>query len=204
MSRLGRIFGPLASLGTERVEKAGLRERRKSLLADLRGDVLEVGAGAGLNLDHYPPGVRLVLVEPDPYSRRRLQALVDASEREATVIAARAEELPLPDGSFDAVVSTLVLCSVGDLEAALGEIRRVLRPDGRLVLIEHVRGQGARAVLQELVAPASRLLLSCSPNRRTAEAVRAAGFELVEEPFELRGSPAWTRPAVQGNAARTG
>ena len=200
--RLGRLFAALYDRGARRAEEAGLRERRRTLLAGLEGDVLEIGAGTGLNLEHYPTGARLVLLEPDPHMRRRLEERLAASGLDAEVDGAAAEALPFPDGSFDAVVATLVLCSVSDLPRALAEIRRVLRPGGRLLLIEHVRGEGGRAVLQEAVAPASRILFCCSPNRRTAEAVRATGFELVEEPFELEGSPAWTRPAFQGVAVK--
>jgi ubiquinone/menaquinone biosynthesis C-methylase UbiE len=199
---VGRLFAALYDRGARRVEDAGMRDRRARLLADLEGDVLEVGAGTGLNLDHYPQGSRLVLTEPDPHMRRRLVERLAGSGREATVVDAAAEDLPFPDASFDAVVSTLVLCSVGDLPRALAEIRRVLRPEGRLLLIEHVRGEGGRAVLQQAIAPASRLLCSCSPDRRTADAIRAAGFELAEEPFALVGGAPWTRPAIQGVAVR--
>lgn len=184
------------------MEDRGLRERRAALLATLHGDVLEVGAGTGLNLEHYPHDVRLVLVEPEPAMAARLTDRLASSNREATLVEASAEALPFADGSFDAVVSTLVLCSVRSLPGALGEIRRVLRPGGRLALIEHVRGSGRTAVLQEVVAPASRLLLSCSPNRRTVEAVRSAGFDLTETPFELAGSAPWTHPAMVGIAVR--
>jgi ubiquinone/menaquinone biosynthesis C-methylase UbiE len=184
------------------MEDRGLRERRAQLLGGLHGDVLEIGAGTGLNLDHYPDGVRLVLVEPEPAMAARLAERLAASNREATMLESTAEALPFPDGSFDAVVSTLVLCSVRSLPDVLGEIRRVLRPGGRLALIEHVRGEGGTAALQEVVAPASRLLFACAPNRRTAEAVRAAGFDFEETPFELAGSPWWTRPAVLGFAVR--
>jgi ubiquinone/menaquinone biosynthesis C-methylase UbiE len=200
--RLGRLLAAVYDRGSRRAEDAGLRRRRADLLRELHGDVLEVGAGTGLNLEHYGPEVRLVLAEPDPHMRRRLVQRLAASGRDAEVVEAAAEDLPFEDGSFDAVVCTLVLCSVQDLHGALSEIRRVLRPGGKLALLEHVRGEGARAALQEVVAPASRLLLTCSPNRRTAEAVRAAGFRLAEEGFELEGSSPWTRPAIQGTAIR--
>jgi ubiquinone/menaquinone biosynthesis C-methylase UbiE len=199
---LGRLFAAFYDRGARRAEEAGLREQRRTLLADVDGDVLEVGAGTGLNLDHYPAGARLVLLEPDPHMRRKLAERVSESARKAEIVAAPAEALPFPDQSFDAVVTTLVLCSVSDLGSALAEIRRVLRVGGRLYLIEHVRGQGRQAVVQDVIAPASRLVLSCSPNRRTAQAVRAAGFELEEEPFRLLGGALWVRPAIRGVALK--
>jgi ubiquinone/menaquinone biosynthesis C-methylase UbiE len=199
---LGRFLAAVYDRGARRVEEAGLAERRRALLASLEGDVLEVGAGTGINLEHYPDGARLVLLEPDPHMRRRLEERLVSSGRRAEIVAAPAETLPFSDASFDAVVSTLVLCSVGDLERALLEIRRVLRPDGRLALIEHVRGEGPRALLQEVIAPPSRLLLACSPNRRTADAIRAASFAFEPETFDLKGGPPWTKPAVQGFAIR--
>jgi ubiquinone/menaquinone biosynthesis C-methylase UbiE len=198
----GRLLAAAYDRGARRIDDHGLRARRAELLRDLRGDVLEIGAGTGLNLEHYPPGVRLVLAEPEPAMAERLRERLAAAGRQAEIVEATAEELPFPDTSFDAVVSTLVLCSVRSPRAALAETRRVLRPGGRLALIEHVRGHGGTAALQEAVTPASRLLLSCSPNRRTAEAVRAAGFDLEEAPFELAGSARWTRPAIQGLAVR--
>jgi len=109
---LSRFFAATYDRGLRRAEDAGLRDRRARLLAGLEGDVLEVGAGTGLNLEHYPAGVRLVLAEPDPYMRRLLVDRLGESSREATVVEATAEALPFGDNSFDAVVSTLVLCSV--------------------------------------------------------------------------------------------
>jgi ubiquinone/menaquinone biosynthesis C-methylase UbiE len=199
---LSRFFAATYDRSARRVEEAGLAERRARLLGGLEGDVLEVGAGTGLNLEHYPQNVALVLTEPDPNMRRRLAERLAETGCEATLVEATAEELPFPAASFDAVVSTLVLCSVRDLAQALAEVKRVLRPDGQLLLIEHVRGEGGRAVLQEAIAPASRVLFSCSPDRRTADAIRNAGFELDHEPFELVGGAAWTKPAIQGIAVK--
>jgi ubiquinone/menaquinone biosynthesis C-methylase UbiE len=198
----GRLFAALYERGAARMEDAGLRERRRTLLEPLAGDVLEVGAGTGLNLDHYPQAVRLTLLEPDPHMRRRLEERAARLGDPVEVVAGIAESLPFPDASFDAVVSTLTLCSVRDAGLAVAEARRVLRPGGRFLLLEHVRGEGARALLQDVLALPSRLLMQCSPNRRTADAVRAAGFALDEERFELVGSAPWTRPAFQGVAIR--
>ena len=179
-----------------------MADRRARLLGGLDGDVLEIGAGTGLNLEHYPRNIRLVLTEPDPNMRRRLAERLAETRRNATILDAAAEKLPFPADSFDAVVSTLVLCSVRDLPQALAEIKRVLRRKGGLLLIEHVRGDGGRAVVQEIIAPATRLLFSCSPDRRTAQSIRAAGFALDHEPFELVGAAPWTKTAIQGVAVK--
>ena len=135
-----RVFAALYDMFNKGSEAAGMREERRQLLAGAEGVTIEVGAGTGLNLDHYPQAVtRLVLAEPDRHMRRRLRRRVDALDRAAEVIDASAERLHFPDATFDTAVVTLVLCSVPNQEVALAEIARVLRPDGRLLFIEHVR-----------------------------------------------------------------
>ena len=141
--------------------------------------MLEIGAGTGLSFPYYRRDVDIVAIEPDPYmllrARRRAAALKLAVEFHA----APAEALPFPDGSFDAVVCTLVLCTVADPLRALGEIRRVLKPDGTYRFIEHVRGHGFQALAQDAVTPIWRRLgAGCHPNRRTLETIRAAGFRI--------------------------
>jgi ubiquinone/menaquinone biosynthesis C-methylase UbiE len=199
---LARLFAALYDRGAGPAEAAGLRERRSRLLADLTGDVLEIGAGTGINVEHYPSSASVVLLEPDPHMRRRLDERLAASDRSLQVVEGSAEALPFPDASFDAVVVTLVLCSVAHLDRALAEIRRVLRPGGRLLLIEHVRGEGKLGTAQDVIAPVSRLLISCAPNRRTADAVRAAGFDLAEEQFRIEAAAPWVRPGIVGVAVR--
>ena len=188
----------------EPVERAGLRERRRRLLGELGGEVLEVGAGTGLNVPAYGRASRVVALEPDPAMRRELEKKLPHARVPVEISAGNAEALPFPDDSFDAVISTLVLCSVADQRQALAEIGRVLRPGGRLVLIEHVRGDGLLGAAQDALAPLHRLIAGgCSPNRRTAAAVRDAGFELDEERFPLAGNPnVLTRPAFAAVATR--
>lgn len=156
-------------------ERGEVGDRRAALLADVAGDVLELGGGTGANLEHYGPDVRLVVTEPDTHMRRLLARKAPT----ASLVAAVAERLPFRAGSFDAVVSTFVLCSVREPGKALAEVARVLRPGGRLVVFEHVRVDGLTGRCQDLITPGTRLLCgNCHPNRRTVAAIAAAGFDV--------------------------
>ena len=113
---------------------------RRALVSLARGSVLELGAGTGLNLDLYPDGLdRLVMAEPEPNMVKRLEQRRERLGRRAEIVRAAAEALPFADDTFDTVVSTMVLCTVPDPTRALDEVRRVLRPDGSLLFVEHVR-----------------------------------------------------------------
>jgi SAM-dependent methyltransferase len=128
------LYDPFLALG----ERRGMADRRRALLAGAEGRVLELGAGTGLNVPHYPAAVReLVLSEPEPAMRAALERRVARAGHAAQVGPAPAEALPFADDSFDTVVSTMVLCTVHDLAAAIAETQRVLRPGGRLLFIEH-------------------------------------------------------------------
>src|SRR3954471_4293375 len=162
-------------------ELAGMRRRRRRLLAPARGRVVEIGAGTGLNLRHYPDGLEaLTLVEPDPGMRRRLAKRVRRSGRDARLLGASAEQLPLADHSVDTVVATLVLCTVDDPQRALDEIARVLRPDGELLFVEHVRAQSPWLARWpgRLRGAQRRFARGCRCNRATVELMRAGGFEV--------------------------
>lgn len=183
----------------------GTLERRRELLRSASGRVLELGAGNGLNLPHYPQSVTEVLAsEPDPYMRKRLALAVGSAPRPARILPTPAESVPLEDSSVDTVVATLVLCSVRDLPGSLSEAHRVLRPGGRLLLYEHVRSRDDRvARWQDLVdRPWGYMAAGCHPNRDTEAATEAAGFRLEEvDRFDLPGPP-WMRPHVLANAVR--
>jgi ubiquinone/menaquinone biosynthesis C-methylase UbiE len=188
------------------VEHAVLGERRAALLACLGGQVLELGAGTGANLPHYRDADRVTAAEPDPAMRRRLTGKLGQAAVPVRVVADPAESLGYPAASFDAVVSTCVLCSVTDPDRALREVRRVLRRDGQLLLIEHVRGPGRLGRWQDRLAPLwSRWAVGCHPNRDTEAALRAAGFAILRretfEPF-----PRWTltRPWLEAVAVPAG
>jgi ubiquinone/menaquinone biosynthesis C-methylase UbiE len=185
-------------------ERGGLTEQRRALLCAARGRVLEVGAGTGLNVPHYPSGVEeLILAEPDDAMRRRLVRRVGGR---ASVVAARAEQLPVADASVDTVVSTFVLCTVDDPQAALREIVRVLRPDGQLLLIEHVRAESARrAALQRLLRrPWAAFARGCRCDQPTQTLLRAAGFRVELRPASWGGLPPILAPVVAGRAFAAG
>ncbi len=170
-----RIYDPFLAWG----ERAGMRMLRRAVLADATGDVLEIGAGTGLNLEAYPAGLTsLTLAEPEPSMVARLQHAAASRTRPPAVIAAGAESLPFDDASFDTIVSTLVLCTVADLKRSLVEIRRVLRPGGQLLLIEHVRADSAALSRWQdrLHRPWLAFGYGCNCNRDTRGALADAGF----------------------------
>jgi SAM-dependent methyltransferase len=185
---------------------AEIGDHRRRLLAGLSGRVLEVGAGNGLNFPHYPATVTQVLaVEPEPYLRRLALAAARQAPVPMRVVAGTAEALPVPDGTVDAVVASLVLCTVADPDQALAEIGRVLRPGGTLRFYEHVRADDPRLApwQDRLERPWGWLAGGCHPNRDTVAAITAAGFRVVElDRFDLRAMPPLARPHVLGVAER--
>jgi ubiquinone/menaquinone biosynthesis C-methylase UbiE len=173
------VFAALYDSVNASMERRWMGLRRRRLLAGASGVVLEIGGGTGANLPHYRDVDRVVVAEPDPFMRKRLGPKLGDARVPVEVSAAGAEELPFPDGSFDTAVSTLVLCTVPDQESALVEVRRVLRPGGRLLFIEHVRATGSTARWQDRIEPLWRRLLGgCHPNRDTVAAIEEAGFEI--------------------------
>lgn len=143
------------------------------------GRLLMIGIGPGTDLLFLPPAVTSVAaVEPEAKFRRMASALASRHSIAVDIVDGVAESIPFPDNSFESVHVGLVLCSVDDVAASLDEIRRVLAPGGRLVVLEHVRGEGAMGRFQDLIArPWSWLASGCHPNRRTVDAIAAAGFD---------------------------
>jgi ubiquinone/menaquinone biosynthesis C-methylase UbiE len=180
-------------------EDACVGSWRQELLDEARGRVLEIGAGTGLNLPRYGACLsEIVLCEPDANMRRKLEDRLRAVRPSVPVaiVGAEAEGLPFPDGSFDTVVSTLVLCSVKDPAQTLREVRRVLRPGGRLLFLEHVADDDpGREAWQRRIEPVwKRVAGNCHLRRRTCVSMRDAGFRF--ERFE-RESMTKALPFVQ-------
>lgn len=191
-------------------EKAGLRSIRAELLRSATGRTLEIGAGTGLNLEHFPDAVtELVLAEPDPHMSKRLRRRLEARPRPAAgveMVDAEAEQLPFEDASFDTVVVTLVLCSARDPRRAVEEIRRVLRPGGAFLYIEHVRDDEGtrRGRWQDRLCPLwAGLMGGCHPNRDSGRLVSEAfGVpEPVKGTFPGSGT-ALLKPLIDGIVRR--
>ena len=203
MSLRWTILAPAYDRMSRSSEEAGLGELRQGLLGEAAGRVLEIGAGTGVNLPHYGRGIEwLVLTDPEPPMLRRLQRVAHEHAPDAQVLLAPAEDLPFEDDSFDAVVSTLVLCGVDDQPRALREARRVLRPGGSLLFIEHVRSDDpSLARFQDRMNWLNRLVAGCECNRRTLSAIEAEQFEVSHvEQTDTPKAPKFVRPLIVGSA----
>jgi ubiquinone/menaquinone biosynthesis C-methylase UbiE len=166
-------------------EQRGATEHRRRLLEGLRGTAVEIGAGHGLNFPHYPSEVsEVVAIEPEPTLRSQAETAAQSAPVPIRVMAGVADELPVADASADAVVASLVLCSVPDQLQALTDIRRVLRPGGELRFYEHVvpRCQPKRLLLQVIDRSGlwPTIAGGCHPARDTTEAIMQAGFDIEE------------------------
>jgi SAM-dependent methyltransferase len=199
-SRTGAtLYNPVLWFG----EKLGMAARRHALLAEARGAVLEIGAGTGLNLPHYPTGLeQLVLAEPGVRMGERIDLDRAPAGVPTRVERAPAEELSFEDGSFDTVVSTLVLCTVGDPQRAVAEVARVLRPGGRLLFLEHVRAEkGWRRSMQQRSARAwAGFADGCQCDRPTPETIESRLRIESLDRGSWRGMPAIVKPLVWGRA----
>jgi len=194
------IYEPILWLG----ERRGMAARRARLLAGVRGRVLEIGAGTGLNLRHYPAtGIEaLVLAEPATAMAAKIDLGRFSGEAPVSVVNAPAERLPFPADSFDTVVSTMVLCTVTDPEQSLAEISRVLRPGGKLLFCEHVESDGRAlgAAQRRLAGPWAAFAEGCRCDRRTIETIDRKMKLGVTERESWRGMTPLVRPLVLGSA----
>jgi ubiquinone/menaquinone biosynthesis C-methylase UbiE len=203
MSLRKKFFAATYDSFSRKSEEAGLRAMRHGLLAEAGGSVLEIGAGTGANLAHYNGHLEsLVFTEPESAMLRRLQAKARDEAPLAKILRAPAEDLPFEDASFDTVVSTLVLCGVDDQARSVREIRRVLKPGGRLLFLEHVRSDDpALARFQDRMNWLNRLVVQCDCNRPTLSTIEAAGLTVSElEQTELPKAPKFVRPLIVGTA----
>lgn len=195
----GLTYEPFLALG----ERRGMRDRRRRLLAAASGRVLEIGAGTGLNLPHYPPGVDVVVTEPIAGMRARLERRAADGGVAASVVAAGADDLPFPDDSFDTVISTMVLCTVPDPRVAITEVRRVLKPGGRLLFIEHVLANSPRLSRwqRRLAEPWAAFADGCRCDRDTLAHLEAAGMRISDvREDSWNGMPAIVGPLAIGQA----
>jgi SAM-dependent methyltransferase len=160
-----------------------LGDVRREFLGGLDGELAEIGAGNGPTFRHLRPGTVVHAIEPNPYFHKRLAAEARRRGVDLVLHPVSAERIDLPDGSVDAVVSSLVLCTVEDPAAVLAEVRRILRPGGRFVFLEHVAarpGTAVRRVQRAVARPWRWLFEGCHTGRDTLQTIRAAGFTSVD------------------------
>jgi SAM-dependent methyltransferase len=200
------VFGALYDRIMRRGEERSMGRRRGELVANARGRTLEIGAGTGANIPHYPDDVEeLILAEPFEPMRRRLERKLDESGRSARTLDASAETIPLETQSLDTVVSTLVLCTVDFPDRALAEVARVLRPGGQLLFIEHVRSHSPRVARWQdrLETPWRHFGAGCRCNRDTIASITAAGFSTEHEDARWKGVPPIVAALVIGRAVKS-
>jgi SAM-dependent methyltransferase len=181
-----------------------LQPHKRRLLADLPDTVVELGSGVGANLRYLAPGSTLIAIEPNPAMHRRLRRAAGRRGVRVDLRAAPAERTDLADASTDVVVSSLVLCTVRDVDRVLAEVRRVLRPGGRFLFLEHVaapEGTALRRLQRRVRAPWGWCFEGCSCERDLAAAIRSAGFSRVEiEAYRLRSPFLPFNPQIAGVA----
>lgn len=199
------LFAALYDRMMRRGEQGRMGRRRGELIGTANGRTLEIGAGTGANIPHYPDDLdELILAEPFEPMRRRMARKLSESGRAASTLDASAEAIPLAEGSLDTVVSTLVLCTVDFPDRALAEVARVLRPGGQLLFIEHVRSHSPRLARWQdrLETPWRRFGAGCRCNRDTIASIAAAGFSTEHEHEHWQGVPPIVAPLVFGRAVR--
>lgn len=190
-----------------RLDQAGMAEKRTRLVGDLQGRVLEIGCGTGRMFAHYPQNARVTALEPNLAFLDRAGKVAKLSPAAVSVQAASGESLPFQAGVFDAAVLTMVLCSVTAVEAVLAEVRRVLKKEGELRLIEHGRSENALAgLLMNMFNPLWRAVnqSGCNMNRNPVAALEASGFSIIEaQPFQIfcPGLPAFPMKLIRAVSA---
>ncbi|HKP90408.1 MAG TPA: class I SAM-dependent methyltransferase [Thermoleophilaceae bacterium] len=204
MSLWGRIFAAGYDTFQSRMEESFFGDIRREMLAGASGSVVEIGAGTGVNLQHYPRSVeRLVCTEPEEPMAKQLRRKAADSDLSVEIVEAPAEALPFEDDSFDTAVATLVLCTVTDPVRALSEIDRVLRPGGRFIFVEHVRSEDpGLARWQDRLHPLwVRFGHGCNCNRPTLQTIEASPLDVQSHrDGRIPKAPPIVRPLVTGVA----
>jgi len=178
---MGKLFTQLYDRIMQPLEQRGIAEIRKNLIRKARGRVLEIGSGTGLNFPYYEHAEKVIALEPQQSMRERSLSRASLADVPIDVILASAEDLPFQDNTFDTVVGTLVLCTIPDPNKALEEIRRVCKPDGKILFLEHVRvDRPIMGRIQDWLTPVWKHLCDgCHLNRETLKLVDKAGFKIV-------------------------
>ena len=196
----------LPRLQDKAMNRAGTREVRARVCAGLAGTVLELGFGTGLNVRYYPPEVTTVLaVEPSVVCLRLAEPRISSSNTPVELAGLNGEHLDLPPGEIDVALSTWTLCTIPDLSAALGEVRRVLKPGGAFHFVEHGHAPDAKtARWQHRLDPLNqRLAGGCHLSRRIAESIEAAGFEMEHlDRYYSEGEPKPWGYTYEGRAVK--
>ena len=203
MSLYQRFFAHTLAWGDDAQHRL-YGEHKRELFADLEGTVVEIGPGTGVNLPYLPDGLRWIGLEPNPHMHGYIRDRLEDRDLDATLRTDPAQDTGLPDDSVDTVISTLVLCSVPDVEATLAELRRILRPGGRLLFIEHVAADRHTPLcwFQHGIRPLWKAVADgCHPDRDTATWLQQAGFSTVTFEKHRIGVPPVT-PHIVGAATK--
>lgn len=189
MSNLyAKVFARFYDRAAQKAEKDVLSERRRALLSPLKGNILEVGAGTGANFPFYGPEANVLAIEPSPYMLRQAKEKKNDKENirllQASVEACYEDKL-IQKNSLDAVVCTLVLCTIPDPQKALNYCYQWLKPDGILIIIEHIKSRDPwQGKVQDFLTPAWKVIgEGCHLNRKTDQMIRQAKFQALEESY---------------------
>ena len=207
MSYFSRLYAAGYDRWMARLDRRGGDEHRRRLVEVAEGEVLEIGAGTGMNFKHYRKASRVVALEPDPGMRQRAEQRAGRAAVVIEVVDGDGMNLPFPDGSFDTVVFGLVLCTIPDSERALSEARRVIRSGGELRFYEHVRATDPKVARAQdrYERPWRWFGRGCHPNRDTPSTIERAGFVVSTlDRFDMPGVPRIVQPHVEGTAKPVG
>ena len=203
MSLYQRFFAHTLAWGDDAQHRL-YGDHKQQLFADLEGTVVEIGPGTGVNVPYLPKGLRWIGLEPNPHMHSYIREQLEGRDLDATLRTDPAQDTGLPDDHVDAVISTLVLCSVPDVGDTLAELRRILRPGGRLLFIEHVAAEAHTPLcwFQHGIRPLWKAVADgCHPDRDTGARLRQAGFSTVGfERFNIGVPP--VSPHIVGTATK--